>query len=149
MGTVRDVLRTKGEKFFYTRADAFVTDAAREMVRHDIGSLIIVDGPARLPVGIVTETDYLHKVIVSRRDTHRMRVGEIMSDKPLAVVTADATLTECMELMAQRRIRHVPVVERGSGRVLGMVSVGDIVKELVAAHRKNAEHLQSFITGSY
>lgn len=149
LGTVRDVLKTKGEKFFYTRGDALVYDAVKEMVNHNIGSLIIVEGPAKRPVGIVTETDYLNKVIVKGRSSRTTIVREIMSTKQFTSVAPSATLHECMELMAERRIRHVPVVEPETHKVLGMVSVGDIVSELVAAHRRNADHMRSFITGGY
>lgn len=149
LGTVRDVLKTKGEKYYYTRGDALVYDAVKEMVRHNIGSLIIVDGQQKRPVGIVTETDYLNKVIVLGRSSRTTLVRDIMSTKQFTFVSPSVTLHECMELMTKRRIRHVPVVEEGSEKLLGMVSVGDIVSELVAAHKRNAEHLQSFINGSY
>jgi len=149
-GTVRDVLKTKGEKFYYTRGDALVVDAVREMVKHNIGSLIIVEGPKKHAVGIVTETDYLNKVIVRGRSSSTTLVKDIMSTKEFTSVFPSATLHHCMELMTERRIRHIPVIEEGSSqKVLGMVSVGDIVSELVAAHKRNAEHLRSFISGSY
>lgn len=146
---MRDVLKTKGEKYYYTRGDALVYDAVKEMVKFNIGSLIIVDGPQRRPVGIVTETDYLNKVIVRGRSSKTTLVRDIMSTKEFTCVSPGATLHQCMELMTERRIRHIPVVEDGSDKVLGMVSVGDIVSELVAAHRRNEEHMRSFIQGSY
>ncbi|PXF42399.1 CBS domain-containing protein CBSX3, mitochondrial [Gracilariopsis chorda] len=149
LGTVRDVLKTKGEKFFYTFGDALVYDAVKEMVKHNIGSLIIVEGDDKKPVGIVTETDYLNKVIVRGRSSKSTLVRDIMSTKKFTFVNPDATLTECMELMTVRRIRHIPVVEEGSHKVLGMVSIGDIVSELVAAHKREGEHMRSFISGSY
>lgn len=149
LGTVQDVLKTKGEKFYYTRGDAFVIDAVKEMVAHNIGSLIIVEGPTKRAVGIVTETDYLSKVIVLGRSSKSTFVREIMSTKQFTYVAPSATLHDCMELMTERKIRHVPVIDPGSEKVLGMVSVGDIVSELVAAHRRNAEHMRSFIQGSY
>lgn len=148
-GTVRDVLKLKGEKYYWTRGDALVIDAVKKMVKHNIGSLIIVDGTERNPVGIVTETDYLEKVIVLGRSSSTTFVKDIMSTKEFTFVSPAATLNECMELMTERRIRHIPVVEPSTHKVLGMVSVGDIVSELVAAHKKNADHLQSFIAGSY
>lgn len=146
---MRDVLKTKGEKFFYTRGDALVYDAVKKMVDHNIGSLIIVEGADKRPVGIVTETDYLSKVIVKGRSSKTTLVKDIMSTKEFTSVTPGATLNDCMELMAEMRIRHVPVVDSKSQTVLGMVSVGDIVKELVAAHKRNADHMRTFIQGGY
>lgn len=148
-GTVHDVLKVKGEKFFYTYVDALVIDAVKEMVKHNIGSLIIVEGAKKRAVGIVTETDYLEKVIVLGRSSKSTLVKDIMSTKEFTSVTPSATLHHCMELMTERKIRHIPVIEDGSQRVLGMVSVGDIVSELVAAHKRDAEHLRSFISGGY
>ncbi|KAI0563708.1 Cystathionine beta-synthase [Gracilaria domingensis] len=119
------------------------------MVKHNIGSLIIVEGATKKPVGIVTETDYLNKVIVRGRSSKSTLVRDIMSTKEFTFVNPDATLSYCMELMTERRIRHIPVVEDDSNKVLGMVSIGDIVSELVAAHKRDADHMRSFISGSY
>lgn len=149
LGTVRDVLNAKGEKFYFTRADALVYDAVKEMVKHNIGSLIIVEGSHKRPVGIMTERDYLEKVIVLGRSSKSTLVKDIMSTKKFTCVSPGATLHDCMALMKDRRIRHIPVVEKGSDKLLGMVSVGDIVSELVAAHKRNMEHMTSFIQGSY
>lgn len=149
LGTVRDVLKTKGEKFYYTRGDALVYDAVKKMVHHNIGSLIIVEGAEKRPVGIITEKDYLNKVIVKGRSSRSTLVREIMSTKQFTSVSPSATLHECMELMTERRIRHIPVVEPHSSNVLGMLSIGDIVSELVAAHKRNADHMRSFISGGY
>lgn len=143
------MLKTKGEKYYYTRGDALVYDAVKDMVAHNIGSLIIIEGPANRPVGIITEKDYLNKVIVKGRSSRTTLVREIMSTKAFTSVAPSATLHECMELMTERKIRHIPVVDPGSHKVHGMVSVGDIVSELVAAHRRNADHMRSFITGGY
>ena len=146
LGTVRDILMSKGEKFYSTTGDALVIDAVKEMVKYNIGSLIIIDEMER-PVGIVTERDYMEKVIVRGRSSKSTLVREIMSEKEFTYVTPSAGLAECMEKMASKRIRHVPVIEKGS--VLGMLSVGDIVRELVSEHKRRAEHLQSYIDGSY
>lgn len=149
LGTVSDVLKTKGEKFYYTHGDALVYDAVKKMVDHNIGSLIIVEGEKKRPIGIITETDYLNKVIVRGRSSKSTLVREIMSTKEFTSVAPSATLHDCMELMADRRIRHIPVVEPETHKVLGMVSVGDIVSELVAAHKRHADHMRSFIAGGY
>lgn len=146
LGTVQDILQSKGEKYYSTTEDDLVINAVREMVKHNIGSLIIIDEMER-PVGIVTERDYMEKVIVRGRSSKSTLVREIMSEKEFTYVTPSAGLAECMEKMSTKRIRHVPVIEKG--RVLGMLSIGDIVKELVSAHKRKAEHLESYIGGSY
>lgn len=115
-------------------------------MRHNIGSLIIVDASDK-PIGIVTETDYLSKMIVRGRSSYDTQVKEIMSTKSFTSVTSRDSLPHCMELMSSVKIRHLPVIE--DGKVLGMLSVGDIVKELVSTYKKNAEHLRDFISGGY
>lgn len=149
LGTVRDVLKVKGEKYYHTQQDVPVIEAARQMVKHNIGSLIILQKDSKVPVGIVTETDYLQKVIVPKLSLEDTLVKDIMSTKKFTYVNPSATLHQCMELMTERRIRHIPVVDEFTQNILGMVSVRDIVSELVGIHKRNAEHLHSFISGSY
>lgn len=146
LGSVREILKTKGEKFYSTSEDAMVFEAVKEMVSHNIGSLVIVDEDKR-PIGIITERDYLEKVIVRGRSSKNTKVSEIMSTKEFTFVAPDSTLLEAMELMSKRKIRHVPVVEKR--KMLGMISIGDVVKELVELHRKDAENMREFISGGY
>lgn len=146
LGTVRDVLAQKGAAFYSTRADALVYDAVKQMVRLNIGSLIIVDDEG-VATGMVTERDYLERVIVKGRSSRSTEVREIMSSKAFTYVCPSATLTDCMATMTEMNIRHIPVIQ--DGKVLGLVSVGDIVKELVAAHKKHADQMESYLQGSY
>lgn len=116
------------------------------MVERNIGSLIVVDEKNN-PVSILTERDYLEKVIVLGRTSKTTRVGEIMSAKALVCVKSTDTLTHCMELMAAKRVRHIPVVDEG--KIVGLVSIGDVVKELTASYKRNAAHMEHFIAGGY
>lgn len=145
LGSVRDILAAKGNSKHYSiRSDAMVIDAVREMVKHNIGSMIIVDDKDK-PVSMLTESDYMKKM--PNQSSDGTRVSEIMSQKEFTYVSPDSSLMDAMEAMAVRNIRHVPVIQDGA--ILGMVSVGDCVKELVARHRKDAQHMRDFISGGY
>lgn len=144
LGSVRDILASKGGDYYSIRDDAMVIEAVNEMVKHKIGSLIIMDKD-QCPVSILTESDYMKKMPNRSPDT--TRVSEIMSTKEFTYVSPDSSLMHTMEAMANQNIRHVPVIHHN--KVLGMVSVGDCVKELVARHRKDAQHMRDFISGGY
>jgi CBS domain-containing protein len=123
MSKVSDILEGKGKALHQIAADASVLDAVRAMVEANVGSLLVTDGDAI--AGIVTERDYLRRVTLEGRYERDTPVGEIMSS-PLVVVTPDTPIEECMALMTDRRIRHLPVME--GGKVVGVVSIGDLVK---------------------
>lgn len=147
--TVSDVLRVKGEKYYSTPPDVTVYEAVKQMVSRNIGSLVVVDKSAKdVPHGIITERDYLEKIIVRGRSSKTTNVEEIMSEKKLIAVRPETTLTECMDLMVENRVRHIPVVDE-EGKVKGLVSIGDVVKELVNSHKKKAEQMEEYIAGGY
>ncbi|HXF97152.1 MAG TPA: CBS domain-containing protein [Gaiellaceae bacterium] len=123
MNRVSDILEEKGRDVFRIDADATVYEAAERMVEENVGSLLVEDG-GRI-VGIVTERDYLRRVTLQGRTDRDTAVREIMSS-PLVVVSPETTVEECMALMTDRRIRHLPVVEGDD--VVGLVSIGDVVK---------------------
>jgi CBS domain-containing protein len=120
---VSEILDEKGGDVLAVQADATVLEAVQQMVEANVGSLLVKDGDEI--VGIVTERDYLRRVTLEGRKETDTAVREIMSS-PLVVVTPETTIDECMALMTDRRIRHVPVVDRGD--VVGVVSIGDLVK---------------------
>lgn len=123
MATVADVLAEKGRTLYTIDAGASVLDAVRAMVEANAGSLLVTeDGSIG---GVVTERDYLRRVTLEGRDERTTPVREIMSS-PLVVVMPETTLEECMAMMTDRRIRHLPVME--GGEVVGVVSIGDVVK---------------------
>ena len=120
---LNDILGKKGHEVFKIDAGASVLDAVREMVRANVGSLLVTEGGE--VTGIVTERDYLRRVALEGRTEQETAVREI-SSSPLIVATPETTVDECMALMTDRRIRHVPVVNDDG--VIGIVSIGDLVK---------------------
>jgi CBS domain-containing protein len=120
---VSQILEEKGDDVLQIDADASVYDAVKQMVAVNVASLLVTEGDEI--TGIITERDYLRRVTVEGRTDEDTSVREIMSS-PLVVVTPQTSIDECMALMTDRRIRHLPVTDRG--RVVGIVSIGDVVK---------------------
>jgi signal-transduction protein with cAMP-binding, CBS, and nucleotidyltransferase domain len=123
MNQLSEILDEKGHDALRIEAEASVFEAVKRMVEANVGSLLVTVGGEI--TGIVTERDYLRHVAREGRPDKRTAVREVMSS-PLIVVTAQTTVDECMALMTDRRIRHVPVVD--GGKVVGIVSIGDVVK---------------------
>jgi CBS domain-containing protein len=140
MATVADVLEGKGRAVYRIAADATVLDAVRAMVEANVGSLLVTDDG--VTAGIVTERDYLRRVTLEGRDERETAVREIMT-APLVVVTPDTSLEECMALMTDRRIRHLPVLEHGE--VAAVVSIGDVVKYTSQAQSFELRYLHDYI----
>jgi CBS domain-containing protein len=116
------------------------------MVKNNIGSLVVVSGGSKVE-SVVSERDYLEKVIVRGRTSANTQVKDIMSEKSLVTVRPESTLTECMELMSANKVRHIPVVAT-DGTPVGIVSIGDTVKALVNSYKRDAEHMENFIAGN-
>ena len=124
MSTVSEILDRKGSDVLTIDASATVLDAAEKMVGSNVGALLVTDdGHLR---GIVTERDYLRRVALERRTVSETQVREIMSG-PLVYVTPESTIEECMAVMTERRIRHLPVLDDGR-ELAGIISIGDVVK---------------------
>ena len=135
-----EILDEKGGHVLEIDADATVLDAVQQMVTMNVGSLLVtVEGEV---TGIVTERDYLRRVTLEDR-TEDAQVREIMSS-PLVVATPETTIDECMALMTDRRIRHVPVVDEGN--VVGLVSIGDLVKFKSKLQTFEIQFLNDYIT---
>jgi signal-transduction protein with cAMP-binding, CBS, and nucleotidyltransferase domain len=135
-----EILEEKGGHVLEIDADASVLEAVQQMVAMNVGSLLVtVEGEVS---GIVTERDYLRRVTLEDR-TEQAPIREIMS-APLVVATPDTTIDECMALMTDRRIRHVPVVE--DGKVVGLVSIGDLVKFKSKLQTFEIQFLNDYIT---
>jgi signal-transduction protein with cAMP-binding, CBS, and nucleotidyltransferase domain len=135
-----EILDEKGGHVLEIDADATVLDAVQQMVTMNVGSLLVtVEGEV---TGIVTERDYLRRVTLEDR-TEDAPVREIMSS-PLVVATLETTIDECMALMTDRRIRHVPVVDEGN--VVGLVSIGDLVKFKSKLQTFEIQFLNDYIT---
>jgi CBS domain-containing protein len=141
MNQVSEVLDAKGHDVLRIDAAASVLEAVERMVEANVGSLIVTEGGE--VVGIVTERDYLRRVTLEGRSDRETSVREIASS-PLIVVTPETTIDACKALMTDRRIRHVPVAEEGE--VVGIVSIGDIVKFESDQQTFEIKYLTDYIT---
>ena len=142
MNQVSEILGDKGNEVLEIEADASVLEAVKRMVEANIGSLLVRD--AGEVAGIVTERDYLRSVALEGPADEQITVREIMSS-PLVVVSPETTIDECMALMTDRRIRHVPVVG-ADGEVVGIVSIGDVVKFKSKQQSFEIRYLTDYIT---
>jgi CBS domain-containing protein len=142
MNQVSEILGDKGREVLEIEADASVLEAVKRMVEANIGSLLVRDGGE--VAGIVTERDYLRSVALEGPTDEQVTVREIMSS-PLIVVSPETTIDECMALMTDRRIRHVPVVGE-DGDVVGIVSIGDVVKFKSKQQSFEIRYLTDYIT---
>jgi CBS domain-containing protein len=139
---VESILRYKGNTVWSISPDASVYQAVRVMAEKSIGALpVIANGEL---VGILTERDYARKVALQSRSSKDTAVGEIMTS-PVVSVPPDQTVEECMRIMTRTRIRHLPVIDRG--QVVGIVSIGDLVRKVVAAQGEIIQQLQAYISG--
>lgn len=144
---VEDILAGRGEVVFSTSKDVLVVDAVRLMVDRNIGCLIVLGDDGQKVEGILSERDYLEKIIVKGRTSRTTPVRDIMSEKSLVSVTRKSTLSECMELMTEKRVRHIPVLD--GDKAVGMVSIGDVVFALTESYKKHEAHMKDFIAGGY
>ena len=142
MQTVRQILDDKGDTVFSVGPEDTVYESLRRMAAKGVGSLLVMDGD-RL-VGIVTERDYARKVILEGKSSKTTPVGEIMTRRVLCV-TPERTVDECMALMSDKRARHLPVVDHK--RVVGVVSIGDLVKSVISQQQVLIDQLQHYISG--
>lgn len=140
MKSLKQLIAAKGGQVWSIKPDATVFEALQLMAQKDIGALLVMDGP-RL-AGIMSERDYARKVILQGKSSQDMAVRDIMTAEVVKVDPA-RTVEECMGLMTQRRIRHLPVVE--ADKVVGLVSIGDLVKEVIAEQEQTIKQLESYI----
>jgi signal-transduction protein with cAMP-binding, CBS, and nucleotidyltransferase domain len=139
MSTAADLLAGKERRILSVDAEATVLEAAQMMIDANVGSLLVsVDGRIK---GIVTERDYLRRVVLEGRDS-ATSVGEIMTS-PLIVVSPDTSVEDCQSLITERRIRHLPVAE--GGEVVGMISIGDVVKWASTQQSVQIQYLHEYI----
>lgn len=141
MSKVSEILGDKGRDVLSVDASVSVFEAVQQMVEANVGSLLVTDGGEI--VGIVTERDYLRRVTLEGRTDRDTAVGEIMTS-PLVVVTPETDIDESMAIMTDRRIRHLPVVE--DGEVVGVISIGDVVKFKSKQQSFEIQYLTDYIT---
>jgi CBS domain-containing protein len=142
MPTVQDVLNQKGREVATIESDRSVVDAAQEMNRRRIGSLVVIKGPR--VIGIFTERDILTRVVAERRDPERTTVGAVMT-VPVVCCTPETELKECKDIVTSRRIRHIPVVV--AGQLMGIVTSGDIMARESQDREVTIESLCEYIGG--
>ena len=140
MRTVRQLLGAKSPEVFWIGPDAPVIDAIRLMAERHVGALLVMHG-AQL-AGIVSERDYARKVVLRGRSSKDTPVREIMTAEVVSVRPTDS-VEHCMELVTGHRIRHLPVLE--DGQVVGVLSIGDLVKAVIEEQRQELDHLQRYI----
>ena len=138
--TIRQMLERKGRDVWSVKPDTTVYDALTLMADKNIGALLVLDG-ARL-AGIFSERDYARKVALLGRSSKELEVREIMTDR-VVCIRPDQTAEECMALMTDKRIRHLPVLE--NDELAGIVSIGDVVRGVISQHEFNIEQLENYI----
>jgi CBS domain-containing protein len=143
VNALSEILEDKGSEVYEIDAGSSVYEAVERMVELNVGSLLVTENGD--VAGIVTERDYLRRVTLEGRTDRETEVREIMSS-PLVVVTPETTVDQCMALMTDRRLRHLPVVEED--RVVGMISIGDLVKFKSRQQSFEIQYLTNYITAS-
>jgi CBS domain-containing protein len=140
METAAQLLRHKGGRIFSVDPDAPVLDAIRLMAEHSVGALLVMQGEKL--VGVISERDYARKVILRGFASSEIPVRQIMSS-PVMTVTPEQTVHDCMQLMTSKRIRHLPVLDHE--RVVGVLSIGDLVRAVLEEQQQTIEDLERYI----
>ncbi|KRG66151.1 histidine kinase [Stenotrophomonas terrae] len=143
MQTVRQLLGAKSPEIHAVPPDVAVVQAIRLMAEKGIGAVLVMEG--RRLVGILSERDYARKIVLMDRSSASTPVREIMTAE-LVTVAPTVTVEQCLELVTNRRIRHLPVVD--GDEVVGVISIGDLVKSVIEAQRRELGQLQQYITGT-
>jgi CBS domain-containing protein len=142
--TIASVLAGKSREIWSIEPTATVYRAIEMMAERRVGALLVMSG-GRLE-GVISERDYARKVILKDRSSHQCHVQEIMTSQVITV-TPDTTVDECLQVMTDKRVRHLPVVH--GQQVVGIVTIGDLVKWIITLHEETIGHLQAYIAGSY
>jgi CBS domain-containing protein len=142
MRNVSQIMERKGSQVVSVARQAPVLEAIRVMAEHHIGAVLVMEGEQLL--GILSERDYARKVILQGRSSHDTAVAVIMSS-PVVCVGPHDSVAECMSIMTEKHIRHLPVID--GERVIGVVSIGDLVKEVIEEQKQEISLLQQYIAG--
>ena len=143
MTTVRHVLETKGRNVWSVSPDATVYEALKVMADNNVGALVVLAGDQLK--GVISERDYARKVILKGKFSRETPVSEIMSTD-VVTVRPEQSIEECMALMTDKRIRHLPVLE--GEKLVGVISIGDVVKAIISDKEFTIKQLENYITGS-
>ncbi|CAL0334778.1 unnamed protein product [Lupinus luteus] len=150
--TIADILKGKGKgadgSWLWCTTNDTVYNAVQSMTQHNVGALVVVKSDEKSIAGIITERDYLRKIIVQGRSSKSTKVGDIMTEEnKLITVKPDTKVLRAMQLMTDNRIRHIPVIDEKG--MVGMLSIGDVVRAVVSEHRQELDRLNAFIQGGY
>ena len=140
---VNDILKGKGNITLSVTPDTIILDALRLMSEKNVGALLVMENEKL--IGIFSERDYARKIILKGRTALDTQVGEIMTSEVITI-SPDETIEQCMKLMSQKRIRHLPFVQ--SSKVVGVISIGDVVKFIIEEQETVIEHFKLYISGS-
>lgn len=143
-GTIDNILRYKGGTVWTISPEATIYEALEKMAEKNVGALLVMSGEQ--VVGVFSERDYARNVVLKGRSSRTTKVGELLS-RPVITVTPEHTVDECMRLMTEHRIRHLPVLKEG--KLVGLVSIGDLVNWIISAQSATLDQMQAYITGSY
>jgi len=141
-GTISEILNHKGNNVWTVSPDTMVFDAIQMMADKNIGALLVTEGEKL--IGIMTERDYTRKVALKGKSSKQTAVREIVSGEVIQV-QPENTVEECMRLMTEHRIRHLPVLE--DGKIVGVISIGDLVNWIISAQSSTIHQLQTYISG--
>lgn len=144
MGFVKNLLESKGSSVYKIDANATVFTALEELAKYNVGALVVVDKKDKI-VGMFSERDYARKVILMGKSSRDTKVKEMMTTT-IYFVKPDNYLRECLELMTKKRTRHLPVME--NKKLIGLVSIGDIVNRIITEQKTKIQDLESYIVGS-
>jgi CBS domain-containing protein len=142
MKPVSELLKRRDSAIFKVSPDATVFEGLKLLAHHGVGAMLVMQNETL--VGIFSERDYTRKVALEGKNSQTVKIAEIMSGQIVSVTPTTGTRV-CMALMSHNRIRHLPVIE--SGKVLGMISIRDIMDDIIADHEQTISQLQSYITG--
>jgi CBS domain-containing protein len=141
---IRTLLARKGGQVWSIKPEATVYDAIEMLADRGVGALVVLEGEKL--AGVISERDYARKVILKGKSSKDTRVNEIMT-REVVTVSPEDTVEHCMEVMTEKRIRHLPILE--GGKVVSVISIGDVVKWTISAQEEAIQQLENYVTGKY
>ena len=144
MTTIAQLLNAKGDQIWSVEPKATIFEALEIMSEKEIGALLVMEDGKLM--GIFSERDYARKVILKGKSSKETPVGELMTKK-VFYIDSQKTINDCMAMMTAKRIRHVPVIE--DNQVMGIVTIGDVVNQIISEQEVTINHLENYITGSH
>lgn len=146
MGKVRNILQAKGHAVYSIHPDSTVFEALNVLVNKNVGALVVLDSNEKF-LGIFSERDYARRVILKGRASKETLIREIMTERP-TTVTEDESIEDCMKKMTDKRIRHLPVID-DQNRLVGLISIGDVVKYIIDDQQHIITSLECYINGTH